>query len=120
MSDPPLVLDTEMRAVVDDAIRRHCDFRRWPLVAMNVRTNHVHCVVGWKGEPPERVMTELKTWSTRALKSIESLGRRTKFWTVHGSTRYLWNDRSVHDASRYVLFGQDRAQIPPARAGGSD
>jgi REP element-mobilizing transposase RayT len=109
MSDPPLILDTNMRAVVDDAIRRHCDFRLWPLVALNVRTNHVHCVVGWKGPPPERVMAELESWSTRALKSIESLGTRTKFWTVHGSTRYLWNDRSVHDASRYVLFGQDGA-----------
>lgn len=79
MSDPPLVLDEEMRDVVDDAIRRHCEFREWPLVAVNVRTNHVHCVVRWKGQPPERVMTELKTWSTRALKSIESLGARTKF-----------------------------------------
>ncbi len=109
MSDAPLALDHGMRGLVEDAIRRHCVFREWPLVALNVRSNHVHCVVGWKGIPPERVMTELKTWATRALKSLPTLDHRGKFWTVHGSTRYLWDDRSVHDASRYVLFGQDRA-----------
>src|SRR5690606_21690561 len=32
--------------------------------------------------------------------------RRRRFWTDHGSTRYLWTDESVHDAARYVLFMQ--------------
>src|SRR5690606_5672217 len=104
--EAPLILDNAMRALVDDAIRRHCSFRAWPLVALNVRTNHVHCVVGWKGAAPERVMTELKTWATRALKTHPALHHRRRFWTVHGSTRYLWDVHSMHDASRYVLLGQ--------------
>jgi REP element-mobilizing transposase RayT len=101
-----LILDEQSRKTVDAIIRRHCEIRIWPLIALNVRTNHVHCVVGWRDVAPERVMTELKTWSTRSLRALPSLGERRKFWTVHGSTRYLWDDQSVHDAARYVLFGQ--------------
>ncbi len=104
--EPPLALDQPMRDAVDAIIRRHCEVRAWPLVALNVRSNHIHCVVGWRNAEPERVMHELKSWATRALRSFPELETRQRFWTHHGSTRYLWDDRSVHDAARYVLFGQ--------------
>jgi len=70
LTEPPFVLSPEMRDAVDRMIRKHCSVRGWPLVALNVRSNHVHAVVGWRGKPPERVMTELKSWSTRALKQM--------------------------------------------------
>lgn len=104
--EPALTLDPPMRESVDAIIRKHCEVREWPLVAINVRSNHVHCVVGWRAAQPERVMHELKAWSTRALRAFPDLQSRQRFWTHHGSTRYLWDDHSVHDAARYVLFGQ--------------
>ena len=27
-------------------------------------------------------------------------------WSYHGSTRYLWNERDIHDACHYVLYEQ--------------
>ena len=32
--------------------------------------------------------------------------QRERFWTDHGSTRYLWNEMSLKAAVEYVLKGQ--------------
>jgi hypothetical protein len=32
--------------------------------------------------------------------------RRRRYWTDHGSTRYLWNEESCKAAIKYVLNGQ--------------
>ena len=41
----PVLLDARQRKVVEDAVRGVCDCRKYMLRALNVRTNHVHCVV---------------------------------------------------------------------------
>lgn len=107
MSEPAFVLDDNARAVVDRAIRERCAFAGAALHALNVRTNHVHAVVTHPGHPPERIMQSLKSWSTRALKAIPEMSTRTHFWTRHGSTRYLWDDRAVVSACEYVALRQD-------------
>src|SRR6185369_4463955 len=40
----PVTLNAEQRENVESAIREVCDYRRWTLHAVNVRTNHVHVV----------------------------------------------------------------------------
>ena len=52
---------------------------------------------------PERILTQLKAWSTRALRQGGCLSQNTRAWTHHGSTRYLWKEHSVNDAIAYVL-----------------
>src|SRR5690349_466125 len=49
-------LSEEEREVVLGAIEDHCRVRGWDLVAVNVRTNHVHCVVRAAEYRPEIVM----------------------------------------------------------------
>src|SRR6185295_17833407 len=41
----PLVLNPIQHRAVEDAIRETCSIRKWSLLAINVRTNHVHTVV---------------------------------------------------------------------------
>ncbi|MFI4917104.1 MAG: transposase [Phycisphaerales bacterium JB060] len=108
MSDKPFVLASVMvRHEVDQAIRRVCVERDWRLHAINVRTNHVHVVVLAPGYSPEEVIRQLKSWSTRALRSNSHAGGDRPVWTRHGSTRYLWDADSVARAVRYVLEWQD-------------
>ena len=41
----PFILGPKERRVVKEAIRETCQFRKWCLLASNLRTNHVHVVV---------------------------------------------------------------------------
>src|SRR4051812_37861467 len=41
----PVLLNAASRRSVELAIQETCEFRQWHLHAMNVRTNHGHCVV---------------------------------------------------------------------------
>ena len=55
---------------------------------------------------PEKVMNELKTYASRCLNRIgvDKIGR--KRWARHGSTRWLWDRKSVSAAIRYVVYEQ--------------
>lgn len=50
----PVVLSASQRRSVDRAFRETCDFRKWHLHALNVRTNHVHAVVSIGALRPKR------------------------------------------------------------------
>jgi REP element-mobilizing transposase RayT len=95
------VLDSERRAVVLRALRRHCAYRSWNLLAAHVRSNHVHAVVEATVRP-ERIMNELKSYASRELNHLGSDGANRKRWARHGSTRWLWNDQDVRTAIQYV------------------
>jgi len=98
-------LSDEARNIVDQAIREHAAHKGWTLIALNVRTNHVHLVISG-GPSPERVMNEMKSWATRALRSGGLYGADQKVWTRHGSTRHVHTDASLRRAVSYVLNEQ--------------
>lgn len=58
------------------------------------------------GLRPERVLSDLKSWSSRRLIEQGSFARGARIWTRHGSTRYLWAEPSVEAACDYVEHGQ--------------
>ncbi len=99
------VLGTGQRSVVDRTIREVCAHRNWELFELNVRTNHVHVVVN-ASKSPERVMNDFKAYATRRMRETGLLALEQVVWARHGSTRYLWNDRSVALACEYVREGQ--------------
>jgi REP element-mobilizing transposase RayT len=90
----------EERAVVLETIRDHCSIRDWSLLAVNVRTNHVHVVVRCPGVPPETALSQFKAWATRRLRENGYFNRKT--WTKHGSTIYLWTADQVDEKVHYV------------------
>ncbi len=101
----PVRLDESSRGVVTEAIKRECEHRGWRLLALNVRTNHVHIVVS-ASEAPERVVNVLKSWATRRMVEAGVLERGVKAWSRHGRTRYLWDELAVEAACTYTLYDQ--------------
>jgi REP element-mobilizing transposase RayT len=104
MRGPAVVFDHRQRRVVDAAIRERCRNADWVLLALNVRTNHVHAVVA-ASEPAEQVMMSLKAWATRRLREEGAALGRT--WARHGSTRYVWDEAGLANVCRYVIDLQD-------------
>jgi len=98
-------LDKNQRQVIESAIREVCEHRAYLLHAVNVRTNHVHSVVGASCKP-EHVMDSFKAYATRKLREADLLCQDVKFWARHGSTPYLWTEEEVQRAIDYVVNGQ--------------
>ncbi len=100
-----VTLDAAKRQVVQATIREVCAHRKWTLHALQARTTHVHVVV--TGPPtPERMMNDFKTWCTRRLREAALIGNDEKVWSRHGSTRYLWDERSIAAACDYTMNRQ--------------
>jgi REP element-mobilizing transposase RayT len=108
-SAPRQHLDTAHRAASVAAIREVCDHRGWPLYAVHAREDHVHVVVALAGQTPERAMAQFKAWATRRMREAEQVASDARVWSRHGSTRWLWDARSVAFAIRYVVEGQGPA-----------
>ncbi len=106
LKSEPVKLDSLQRKAVDSAIGEVCDFRHWLLRAINVRTNHVHVVVS-NGDPnPDRALNDFKSHGTRKMKANGVWRFTHSPWVDKGSTRYLWNERSIELAVDYVINGQ--------------
>jgi REP element-mobilizing transposase RayT len=93
------------RRIVRNAIREVCAVRGYNMFALNVRSNHVHTVVGNSGKV-ERIMDSFKAYSTKALRAANRIGQDARPWSRHGSTRYLWTERHIELAVEYVMNGQ--------------
>jgi REP element-mobilizing transposase RayT len=100
-----VTLAAKDRDIVLAAILSQCEFRGWFAHSVHVRSNHIHIVVS-SIEEPEKIMSVLKAYSTRALRVSGVL--RSKFWTKHGSTRYLWTKERLYTAIKYVRDGQGK------------
>jgi REP element-mobilizing transposase RayT len=108
MAEPPVVLTSEQRAIVEQTIRDHCRIRGWTVHALHVGAVHIHVVVT-ADRTPEEVMNQLKAWCSRRLSDHAGLtspvakkaGRR-RWWTEHGSTKYIDNEQYLENAIRYV------------------
>ncbi len=108
LKHPPVVLGNHARQIVNRAIRDHADIRKWRLIALEVRSNHVHVVVTCPSAmSPEEAMAQFKAWGTRHLRSMELVPPSGPVWTDHGSTRWLNKPEHVESAAHYVRDWQD-------------
>ena len=105
LKHPPFRLDAYQRPLVEEAIREVCEHRGYRLLAINVRTNHVHTVVSAQRKP-EPILQAFQAYATRKLREKGLLPRTVKPWSRHGSTPYLWKEKHVARAIDYVLNGQ--------------
>lgn len=99
------LLDKTARPVVEVAIREFCLSREYALHAVNVRTNHVHAVIAAQAAP-EKILSSMKSYATRKLRTHGIVDESIKVWSRGGSRRYLWKPRNVEQAIEYVLYGQ--------------
>ncbi len=105
MREPEVVLSEEQRRVVTQSVEATCRGRGWRLVVVNVRTNHVHAVIGTTA-PPETVTNDLKAFATRALRKAGLTAAAARVWSRGGSRKQLLDARAVEAACRYVVEGQ--------------
>lgn len=96
----PFLINAQARAEIERAMVDLSEFRGWELLAVNVRTNHMHVVVS-AGQSAEKVMGNLKAYATRALRQAGLVDNGRPIWARHGSTRYAWNE---HQAWRCVVY----------------
>src|SRR5262249_29844165 len=105
MRQEPYVLDEPRRRIVLRTIKEVAAHRDWKLWALHVRSSHVHVVITAPCNP-EKVMVDLKTWSSRRLREAFDESADRDRWTQHGSTRYLNDENSFNGAMKYVTDGQ--------------
>jgi REP element-mobilizing transposase RayT len=101
----PITLNATQRDVVKNAVREVCEYRKYLLRAVNVRTNHAHTVVTAM-QKPEPILDAFKSYATRALRKAGLLSTTVRPWARHGSTIYLWKERDVTRAIEHVMLGQ--------------
>jgi REP element-mobilizing transposase RayT len=106
LKSAPHLLNAEQRLSVDSAIREVCVHRHWLLHALNARTNHVHVVVSIGTVKPERALNAFKAYATRRMRHDGNWQEQHSPWAAKGSTRHLWNERSLALAIDYVINGQ--------------
>ncbi|HEV2949406.1 MAG TPA: transposase [Gemmataceae bacterium] len=112
MRESAVVLTSEQRNLVEQTIRDHCHIRRWILHALNVRSNHLHIVVGASFDPDEMI-GQFKAWCSRKLSDAADLttpvGRkagRRRWWTEGGGTKIIHDEEHLRNAIEYVLEKQ--------------
>ena len=108
LKNPAVILDSYQREAVLKAILEVCKFRDWTAHAVHVRSNHVHVVVSGDNKP-YKMMIDFKAYATRAIKKLNTAENKIcKYWTQHGSTKYLWTKEYLDSAIKYVKYGQGK------------
>jgi len=105
LKHPPIKLNAFYRNIVLKAILEVCEYRGWFAHSVHVRSNHVHIVVSGR-EEPEKIMRDFKIYATRAIKKQGSKIPAEKYWTRHGSTKYIWAEEILRSSIEYVKKGQ--------------
>jgi len=98
----PVRLTPQQRRIAYNAIVGTCQAKGWTVFALNVCSNHVHVVLEAPDETPEHVLSGLKAWASRTLNQALSQVRPSRWWTRHGSTRYIKTVASLNKAIEYV------------------
>ena len=106
LKSKPVKLNGRQRATIRAAIKGVCKHRNWRLIAINIRTNHIHLVVAINAAKPESAVRDFKAYSTRALRGRQLWTESHSPWSEGGSCRYLWKETSVEAACQYVVNGQ--------------
>jgi REP element-mobilizing transposase RayT len=91
------------RNIVIAAIQSVARHESWTLHAAHVRSTHVHAIVTASAKP-ETVVGKLKAYASRALN--QTSGKKSKRWSRHASTVWLWNAHELARTIAYVVHGQ--------------
>ncbi len=103
LKNKPVELDAQRRNVVEKAIRKTCQKRNWGLLAINVRTNHVHVVEKTCSKNPDQVLIALKANATREMRENSVWNSEDTPWADKGSKKWLWNEKDI-ETGRATIY----------------
>ncbi|HYW73509.1 MAG TPA: transposase [Pyrinomonadaceae bacterium] len=107
LKQPPVKLNSSQRQAIESGIRETCKARKWQLWEVNVRSNHIHCVVTAQYKA-RSVMTALKANATRAMRDVDCWRGDLSPWSRGGSKKYLWTEDELIRAITYVREHQGK------------
>ena len=103
MRGPPVWLTTDHAPLLLTQFQETAVHRGWFLTAVAVVSNHVHVVVGVRGDPePDTLLRDFKSYGSRQLNRSFGSPEGGTWWTHGGSTRKLPDDEAVRAATAYV------------------
>jgi len=106
MRQPPMVLSSSMRSFVDTAIRGYCLRRGWRVLALSVRSNHIHLLL-LSDRPAFKAMAQIKAAVTAALRAAGLIASDRLVFARGGSCRGCYSPIGVDRVRVYIEFGQD-------------
>ena len=107
MVGEPIVLNIGHREKVEAVCRQHATIRQWSILAINVRSNHVHVVVSACSHKPQTVRDQLKANATRVLRQEPDAILAGKVWTRGGDCELIDNYDDLQRVLEYVVEEQD-------------
>ena len=105
LKQPRVIFDLRQRRAIEHGIKETCYIRKWNLWAVNVRTNHVHCVLTAHFNA-KRVMAALKANASRIMRDTGCWRAPVSPWARGGSTKYIWTEEELRNGIAYVVDGQ--------------
>jgi len=105
MKQDPYEMDQTRRRLVKNTIRDVCEHRNGFLIALHVRTTHVHAVVH-SARAPGRLLKDFKAYASQRLNDNGLDHPDRTRWTRGGSKPHLFRIDSVQSAIRYTLHKQ--------------
>jgi REP element-mobilizing transposase RayT len=105
LKQPPVKFSLRQRADIEFGVRETCSIRKWKLWAINVRTNHIHCVVTASCNS-NTVLVALKANGMRSMRPAGSWRSDLRPSARGGSKRHLWTEEEVANAIAYVVEDQ--------------
>ena len=113
MCGPPITLSPAQRELVHQAIDTTCAHRGWTMHACNCRTQHIHVVVTAQAAPTKVVLTLLKSWTTRRLRTVSCpRSDHSRWWARGGSARLIYGEVALGRVIESVMEAQDQPRNP--------
>jgi len=113
-SSKNVTLKKEQREIVRTAILRRAERIGENVLAISVRSNHVHAVIEGGGKPIDMVVNRLKTAAYYALREH---GFEGKVWTRGYDKRFCFDEKALKNRIKYVNFHKRQRKTPTTQGG---
>jgi hypothetical protein len=110
MKWPEFIIDRKSRGIIHRTTHGVFEYRHWALLALNVRTNHLH-LVGYAPDGGDKMINDVKAWCTRRLREAKRRDPKAPVWTEGHSVHPLFTAEAVAVAVDYTLSRQG-ADLP--------
>jgi len=119
LKGPPILLELPQAEVVSLQFQETPGYRHWELHAFAIMKNHFHVVVSANEEVHSTtILSDLKSYSSRALNRRWGRPPDGTWWTESGSRRPLRGEAALEQAINYVLYRQPDPLVVWARGSG--